>query len=86
MSMPSSRLEVATTAGSRPDLSASSIWDRSSFDTDPWWARTISGITPLADPACAIIAAGVERDAGGTGNPFAQCTGSAGPAVSIGPA
>ena len=39
MSMPSSRLLVATTAGSAPDLSASSISTRCSRLTDPWWAR-----------------------------------------------
>ncbi len=36
MSMPSSRLEVATTAGRRPDFSASSICARSSLETEPW--------------------------------------------------
>ncbi len=35
MSMPSSRLEVATTAGSLPAFSASSIWLRSCRDTEP---------------------------------------------------
>jgi hypothetical protein len=35
MSMPSSRLDVATTAGSRPALSASSISARSCRDTEP---------------------------------------------------
>ena len=59
MSMPSSRLDVATTAGSRPDLSASSICARSSLDTEPWWARTISVSTPLLAPACAITWAGM---------------------------
>ena len=46
MSMPSSRLEVATTAGSRPALSASSIWVRSWRDTEPWWARATTGGAP----------------------------------------
>ena len=41
MSMPSSRLDVATTAGSRPALSASSISVRSCRDTEPWCARAI---------------------------------------------
>ena len=41
MSMPSSRLEVATTAGSRPALSASSISVRSCRDTEPWCARAM---------------------------------------------
>ena len=39
MSMPSSSDEVATTAGSRPDFSASSTSARCSRDTDPWWAE-----------------------------------------------
>ena len=42
MSMPSSRLEVATSAGSRPALSASSISSRCSLAMEPWWARTSS--------------------------------------------
>ena len=39
MSMPSSRLLVATTQGSRPDLRSSSIRARCSLLTEPWWAR-----------------------------------------------
>ncbi len=35
MSMPSSRLEVATTAGSRPAFRSSSTWARCSLDTEP---------------------------------------------------
>ena len=42
MSMPSSRLTVATSAGSLPALSASSISSRCSRAIDPWWARTRS--------------------------------------------
>ena len=42
MSMPSSRLLVATRAGSRPSLSASSISRRCSRAMLPWWARTSS--------------------------------------------
>ena len=42
MSMPSSRLEVATSAGSLPALRASSISSRCSRATEPWWARTRS--------------------------------------------
>ena len=34
--------EVATTAGSRPALSSSSICARCSLDTEPWWARASS--------------------------------------------
>ena len=43
MSMPSSRLLVATTAGRSPRLSASSISLRCSRETLPWWARASSG-------------------------------------------
>ena len=42
MSMPSSRLLVATNAGSRPALSSSSISRRCSLAMLPWWARTRS--------------------------------------------
>ena len=42
MSMPSSRLDVATSAGSRPALSSSSMKTRCSRATLPWWARTSS--------------------------------------------
>ena len=59
MSMPSSRLEVATTAGSRPALSASSISARSCRDTEPWWARATSAGAPAAAPAWAMISAGI---------------------------
>ena len=41
MSMPSSRLLVATTQGSRPRLRSSSISARCSLDTEPWWALAI---------------------------------------------
>ncbi len=42
MSIPSSSDEVATSAGSRPSLSASSIATRCSRAIEPWWARTRS--------------------------------------------
>ena len=42
MSMPSSRLLVATRAGSRPALRSSSIARRCSRAMLPWWARTRS--------------------------------------------
>ncbi len=42
MSMPSSRLLVATSAGRRPALSSSSISRRCSRAMLPWWARTSS--------------------------------------------
>ena len=42
MSMPSSRLLVATIAGLRPAFRSSSIWMRCSRATLPWWARTSS--------------------------------------------
>ena len=58
MSMPSSRLEVATTAGSRPAFRSSSTWDRCSLETEPWCARAISGGAPEADEAAPISSAG----------------------------
>ena len=42
MSMPSSRLDVATSAGRRPALRSSSISSRCSRAMLPWWARTSS--------------------------------------------
>ena len=42
MSIPSSSEEVATRAGRRPALSASSISRRCSRAIEPWWARAIS--------------------------------------------
>ena len=42
MSIPSSSVEVATSALSSPALSASSIRCRSSRAIEPWWARAIS--------------------------------------------
>jgi hypothetical protein len=42
MSMPSSRLDVATRAGRRPLFRRSSISRRCSRAMDPWWARTSS--------------------------------------------
>ena len=62
MSMPSSRLEVATTAGSRPLFSASSTMARCSRETEPWWAAATgwkSPGSPPPEPAWAISAAGV---------------------------
>ncbi len=48
---------MATTAGRRPDLSASSISTRCSRETEPWWARAMttapspSAGVPLPQPA-----------------------------------
>ena len=53
MSMPSSRLEVATTAGSRPALRSSSTRARCSLETEPWWARASTGGRPVAAPELA---------------------------------
>ncbi len=58
MSMPSSRLEVATTQGSRPPLRSSSISARCSLDTEPWWARAMTGSAPSDCPLAPIRAAG----------------------------
>jgi|GEM_PF-6483348 len=41
MSIPSSRLEVATTHRRAPDFRSRSVEARRSLDTDPWWARAI---------------------------------------------
>ena len=41
ISMPSSRLLVATTQRSRPCLRSSSMRLRRSLDTDPWWAMAM---------------------------------------------
>ncbi len=46
MSMPSSRLDVATTAGSRPAFRSSSTWARCSLDTEPWCARAMTAGAP----------------------------------------
>ncbi|CAM5309380.1 hypothetical protein SGRI78S_01034 [Streptomyces griseus subsp. griseus] len=58
MSMPSSRLEVATTAGSRPALRSSSTCARCSLETEPWWARASRAGAPLPTPDWAMISAG----------------------------
>ncbi len=65
MSMPSSRLEVATTAGSRPALSSSSTRARCSLETEPWWARAITGGAPRAAPEPPISRAGACASGGG---------------------
>ncbi len=58
MSIPSSSDDVATTHGSRPDLSSSSVWVRWSRDIDPWCARAITGSAPVLAPDWAIASAG----------------------------
>ena len=58
MSMPSSRLLVATTAGSRPRLRSSSIRARCSLETEPWWALAITGALPSVAPDWPIAWAG----------------------------
>lgn len=58
MSIPSSRLDVATTAGSRPAFRSSSTWARCSLDTEPWCARASRAGAPLAAPDSAITSAG----------------------------
>ena len=52
MSMPSSSEEVATRQGSSPDLSSSSTSARSSWESEPWWARAISA----GGSACGVAA------------------------------
>ena len=58
MSIPSSRLEVATTAGSRPAFSSPSMRARCSLLTDPWCALASTGEAPRAAPAADITSAG----------------------------
>ena len=76
MSMPSSRLEVATTAGSRPAFSASSICARSCRDTEPWWARATSAGAPAEAPAWAMICAGMAGAVGARGMPSSAAAAS----------
>ena len=52
MSMPSSSDDVATSAGSFPALSASSISSRCSRAIEPWCARTSSPPDPSVIPRC----------------------------------
>ncbi len=65
MSMPSSRLEVATTAGRRPALRSSSTRARCSLDTEPWWARAMTGGAPWAAPEPPISSAGAWSSSSG---------------------
>ena len=70
MSMPSSREEVATTQGSRPDFRSSSICARCSLLTDPWCARAITGLPlpsrPVEAPDWAITCAGGANSSAGS--------------------
>ena len=66
MSMPSSRLEVATTAGSRPALRSSSTSARCSLETEPWWARAMTAGAPWAAPEPPISSAGAWCSARGS--------------------
>ncbi len=85
MSMPSSRLDVATTQRSRPDFRSSSTSARCSLLTEPWWARASTGRAPAGDarcarrprPAVAARAAAVGRSVGRNPSPAATATGSA---------
>ncbi len=61
ISMPSSRLLVATTARSRPDFRSSSISRRRSLLTLPWCARASNAGAPDVCPAMAITSAGGRR-------------------------
>ncbi len=67
MSMPSSRLLVATTAGRRPDFSSSSMVARCSLLTEPWCARASTAGAPADCPDWAITWAGLCRRAAGRG-------------------
>ena len=59
MSMPSSSDEVATRQGSCPDFRSSSTTWRSSWASEPWWARATSTGASTVDrgsrcPACSV--------------------------------
>ncbi len=65
MSIPSSSEDVATRQGSFPDFRSSSTISRSSWASEPWWARAISSKTPATssapppgvrgvDPSCSV--------------------------------
>ena len=58
MSMPSSRLDVATTQGSTPPFSSSSTSVRCSRDIDPWCAFATVAAAPPPMPDCPIASAG----------------------------
>ena len=81
MSMPNSKLDVATTARSRPDLRSSSISARCSLDTEPWCALARTLGAPATAPAWAIISAG--RRAGECAGDAAVCHGSEEEAVPL---
>lgn len=66
MSMPSSRLEVATTAGRRPAFRSSSTRARCSLETEPWWARAMTGGAPWAAPEPPMSWAGACASARGS--------------------
>ena len=62
MSMPSSRLDVATTQGSSPAFSSSSTRVRCSRAIEPWWAFATVALTPVATPDCPTASAGNRLD------------------------
>ena len=82
MSMPSSRLDVATTAGSRPALRSSSTSARCSRDTEPWCARATT-TSPVGMSRAGLChqrrrrRAIVQGDAGSLGGQFVQPRGEA---------
>ena len=64
MSIPSSSEDVDTTARSEPSFSIVSVIARSSLDTEPWWARAITGAAWPAVSTDFISCAGGRRVAG----------------------
>src|SRR5450756_214823 len=75
MSMPSSRDDVATTAGRWPDLSSVSVRVRSARLIDPWWARARMPLAsrvsmPTAVPDCAVTWAAHSVPGSGTPAPW----------------
>ena len=64
MSMPSSSELVDTTARSEPSFSIDSMVARSSFDTEPWWARAMTAGAVPATSVAFMICAGGRRSSG----------------------
>ncbi len=71
MSIPSSKLEVATMQGISPAFSSSSTTCRSSRASEPWWARAIStggAGSPVAAAPPSSPGIGFRRSVAGTGD------------------
>ena len=82
MSMPSSRLDVATTQRSRPDLRSSSMSARCSLLTEPWCARASTGSAPCPVALPPICCAGGRVGVGESAVPWRSAQASLRRAVS----